>query len=113
MEEDLKPIIVTGVDVSKCEFLTKTGHCRAHMSIMGIDTNKCKCFPNCHFKQLKRKEQENEELRQYHNKCCNEENCNLLKGKEQKLVKIRQILYVYYDDDWKVTREIERVLNGR
>ena len=101
MEEDLKPIIVTGVDVSKCEFLTKTGHCKAHMSIMGIDTNKCKCFPNCYFKQLKRKEQENEE------------NCNLLKGKEQKLVKIRQILYVYYGDDWKATREIERVLNGR
>lgn len=113
MEEDLKPIIVNGVDVGKCEFLTKTGHCRAHMSIMGIDTNKCKCFPNCYFKQLKRKEQENEELRQYHNKCCNEENCNLLKGKEQKLVKIRQILYVYYGDDWKATREIERVLNGR
>ena len=45
MEEDVKPIIVTGVDVSKCEFLTKTGHCRAHMSIMGIDTNKCECFP--------------------------------------------------------------------
>ena len=101
MEEDLKPIIVNSVDVSKCEFLTKTGHCKAHMSIMGIDTNKCECFPNCHYKQLKRKEQENEE------------NCNLLKGKEQKLVKIRQILYVYYGDDWKATREIERVLNGR
>ena len=55
MEEDLKPIIVTGVDVSKCEFLTKTGHCRAHVSIMGTDTNKCECFLNCHYKQLKRK----------------------------------------------------------
>ena len=64
MEEDLKPIIVTGVDVSKCEFLTKTGHCRAHMSIMGIDTNKCECFPNCYFKQLKRKEQECNKLKQ-------------------------------------------------
>ena len=58
MEEDLKPIIVSGVDVSKCEFLTKTGHCRAHVSIMGTDTNKCECFLNCHYKQLKRKEQE-------------------------------------------------------
>lgn len=58
MEEDLKPIIVTGVDVSKCEFLTKTGHCKAHMSIMGIDTNKCECFPNCYFKQLTREKRE-------------------------------------------------------
>lgn len=58
MEEDLKPIIVDGVNVSKCEFLTKTRHCKAQMSIMGTDTNKCGCFPNCHYKQLKRKEQE-------------------------------------------------------
>ena len=58
MEEDLKPIIVTGVDVSKCEFLTKTGHCKAHMSIMGIDTNKCECFPDCYFKQLTREKRE-------------------------------------------------------
>lgn len=90
--------------------------------------------------RLVAKEQENEELRQYHNKCCeenakkleewlekynqvsrdfhngkycNEENCNLLKDKEQKLVNIRQILDIYYDDDWKATREIERVLNGK
>ena len=58
MEEDLKPIIVSDVDVSKCEFLTKTGHCKAHMSIMGTDTNKCECFPNCYFKQLTREKRE-------------------------------------------------------
>ena len=64
MEEDLKPIIVSGVDVSKCEFLTKTRHCRAHMSIMGIDTNKCKCFPNCYFKQLTQEKRECEKAKQ-------------------------------------------------
>lgn len=58
-----KQIIIDGVDVSVCEFLTKTGHCKAQMSIMGIDTNKCKCFPNCYYKQLKRKEQECEGLK--------------------------------------------------
>lgn len=58
-----KQIIIDGVDVSGCEFLTKTVHCKAQMSILGTDTNKCKCFPNCHFKQLKRKEQECEELK--------------------------------------------------
>ena len=53
-----KQVIYNGVDVSTCEFLTKTGHCKAQMSIMGIDANKCKCFPNCYYKQLKAKEQE-------------------------------------------------------
>ena len=53
-----KQVIYNGVDVSMCEFLTKTGHCKAQMSIMGIDANKCKCFPNCYYKQLKAKEQE-------------------------------------------------------
>ena len=58
---DNKPIIIDGVDVSECEVLTKTRHCKAQMSIMGTDTNKCKCFPNCYYKQLKRKEQECEQ----------------------------------------------------
>lgn len=76
-----KQIITDGVNVSTCEFLTKTGHCRAQMSIMGIDANKCNCFPNCYFKQLKRKEQEYEDLRQYHNKCCEE-----FENEKQKLI---------------------------
>ena len=108
-----KEVYINGVDISGCEFCDWKGsdipQCRIRQASFEPT---CKGY-NCYFKQLKRKEQENEELRQYHNKCCNEENCNLLKGKEQKLVKIRQILYVYYGDDWKATREIERVLNGR
>ena len=83
MEEDLKPIIVTGVDVSKCEFLTKTGHCRAHMSIMGIDTNKCECFPNCHYKQLKRKEQEEYETLKLLKNCFDK--ASRLQEKNEKL----------------------------
>ena len=50
-------------------------------------TKKCLQWSNCYYKQLKRK--------------------------EQMLAKIRQILDVYYDDDWKATREIERILNDR
>lgn len=57
-------IIINGVNVSVCEFLTKTGHCKAQMSIMGTDTNKCKCFPNCYFKQLQRKTAECEKYEQ-------------------------------------------------
>ena len=83
MEEDLKPIIVSGVDVSKCEFLTKTGHCKAHMSIMGIDTNKCECFPNCHYKQLKRKEQEEYETLKLLKNCFDK--ASRLQEKNEKL----------------------------
>lgn len=83
MEEDLKPIIVTGVDISKCEFLTKTGHCKAHMSIMGIDTNKCECFPNCHYKQLKRKEQEEYETLKLLKNCFDK--ASRLQEKNEKL----------------------------
>ena len=95
------PNIIDGVDISECEFCDWKGsdisQCRIRQASFEPT---CKGY-NCYYKQLARKEQENEE------------NCNLLKGKEQKLVKIRQILYVYYGDDWKATREIERVLNGR
>ena len=83
MEEDLKPIIVSGVDVSKCEFLTKTGHCRAHVSIMGTDTNKCECFPNCHYKQLKRKEQEEYETLKLLKNCFDK--ASRLQEKNEKL----------------------------
>ena len=58
-----KQIIIDGVDISGCEFLNKTKHCKAQMSIICTDTNKCKCFSNCYYKQLKRKEQECEEFR--------------------------------------------------
>lgn len=77
-------------------------------------------------KTIKTKEQENEELRQYHNKCCeenakkleewldkynqisrdfhngkycNEENCNLLKNKEQELKNICKAFDIEYAID--------------
>lgn len=62
---DKEQIIINGVDVSGCEFLTKTVHCKAQMSIMGTDTNKCRCFPNCYYKQLQRRIAECEELKAY------------------------------------------------
>lgn len=59
-----KQIIIDSIDVNECELLTTTGHCKVQMSIMGTDANKCKCFPNCYYKQLKRKEQECKKLEQ-------------------------------------------------
>lgn len=59
-------IIIDGIDVSKCKYYTdnvdylsnKDWTCRAEMF-----NTCCEDYPNCYFKQLKRKEQECEEYR--------------------------------------------------
>lgn len=132
-----KEIIIDGVDVSECEFLWKEKLPKKVCNNGNLDCN-CKANSDCRFKQLaraknkidymeiyiktvenarnelelelKRKNQEYEELRRHHNKCCeenteklkqwlekynqlsidfyngkycNKENCGLLKAKEQ------------------------------
>lgn len=66
-----KQIIIDGVDVSGCEYCLKMTKYRCTIQ---RDVYKCLCEenPNCYFKQLARKTQECEELREYHNKCCEE-----------------------------------------
>ena len=59
---DEQKTMIDNVDVSECEHLTETRHCKAQMAVMGTDANKCKCFPNCYYKQLARAEQENKRL---------------------------------------------------
>lgn len=59
-----KKIIIDGVDVSECEY-QNYGHCEIDYDEWNgeiIRYNKCQDNPNCHFKQLKRKEQECEEI---------------------------------------------------
>lgn len=60
-----KQIIINNIDVSECEHLTETRHCKAQMAVMGTDANKCKCFPNCYYKQLKRAEQKLAYIKEY------------------------------------------------
>lgn len=60
-------VIINNIDVSECEHLTETRHCKAHMAVMGTDANRCKCFPNCHYKQLVREKQECEKLKKQYN----------------------------------------------
>lgn len=47
-------------------------------------------------------------------KVPSEESCKKceddLQAKEQKLEKIKKVLEVYFDDDWKATREIEKII---
>ena len=124
-------MIIDGIDVSGCDFLAKeddycsySGEYRAYKGQCGCsDEEMCKDHPNCFYKkalkQLKRKEQECKELRQYHNKCCTEfenekrallekynqvsinfyngdycniEHCSLLKAKEQECEQLKEVL---------------------
>lgn len=62
-----KQIIIDGVDVSECEWIREIildseyiCTCNLNKKISGY----CKDNPNCLYKQLKRKEQENKKLRQ-------------------------------------------------
>ncbi len=59
-----KEVIINGIDVSECEHLNYE-HCEIDYDEWNgeiIRYNKCQDNPNCHFKQLKRKEQECEEI---------------------------------------------------
>lgn len=66
-----KEIIIDGVNVSECEYRNWQNFCCCDNSkenegeerITGIGG--CEYNPNCYFKQLKRKEQECEELKQW------------------------------------------------
>ena len=112
-------IIIDGINVSECGFFhPKYKDTDCHIALAFSEEYegcmKCENNPNCYFKQLKHKEQECEELRRYHNKCCkeniekseqwlekynqlsrdfyngkycNKENCSLLKAKEQECEK--------------------------
>ena len=54
-----KQIIIDGVDVSECKYWK--GYCRI-ASLCDYSGHLCEVTPNCYYKQLKRKEQECEEL---------------------------------------------------
>ena len=62
-ENEDKGIIIDGIDVSKCEYCLKMTKYRCSIQ---RDVYKCLCEenPNCHFKQLKRKEPECEKYKQ-------------------------------------------------
>ena len=98
-----KQIIIDGVDVSKCKHYDKGfNYCdQSYLGEGGMLKNTknprhCEWLPNCYYKQLKRKEQEYEELRQYHNKCCEE----FEKEKKEWLEKYDQISRGFYNGDY-------------
>lgn len=61
--EPKNPIVIDGVDVSGCEYCLKMTKCRCTIQ---QDVYKCLCEenPNCYYKQLQRKEQDYEKVKQ-------------------------------------------------
>ena len=84
-----KEIIIDGVDVSECEFLWKE---KLPKKICNNGNLACDCNsnPNCYFKQLKRKNQEYEDLRT-HCKYIDETNKILYNEKVQLLDKNQEL----------------------
>ena len=88
-----KPIMIDGIDVSGCEDYGYRGS--AGYWCHNYD-EPCTDYPNCYFKQLSRKTQECEELRHYHNKCCQEfEN-----EKKELLDKYNQLSRDFYNGEY-------------
>lgn len=87
--------IIDDVDVSECKYfcLNQMGNnCLNHNRGFSMNCNN----NNCYYKQFKRKENELEELRQYHNKCCEE----FKKEKQDLIDKYNQLSITFYNGDY-------------
>ena len=87
--------IIDDVDVSECKYfcLNQMGNnCLNHNRGFSINCNN----NNCYYKQFKRKQNELEELRQYHNKCCTE----FEKEKQDLIDKYNQLSINFYNGDY-------------
>ena len=83
-----------------CEFLNI---CQTDCSGTLEDTETCHCFEL--YKQLKAKDESYEELRQYHNKCC-EDNAKKL---EEWLEKYNQVSRDFHDGDFCNTEKCQQL----
>ena len=87
--------IIDDVDVSECKYfcLNQMGNnCLNHNRGFSMNCNN----NNCYYKQFKRKQNELEELRQYHNKCCTE----FEKEKQDLIDKYNQLSINFYNGDY-------------
>lgn len=87
-------IIIDGVDVSKC--------CYLRYDHIGCDIDQTYCLGNdCCYKQLKRKEQECEELKEKQKELLHDCNSCKFHQYKQALDEIEKIVSAdYYDDSW-------------
>ena len=87
--------MIDDVDVSECKYfcLNQMGNnCLNHNRGFSMNCNN----NNCYYKQFKRKQNELEELRQYHNKCCTE----FEKEKQDLIDKYNQLSINFYNGDY-------------
>ena len=87
--------IIDDDDVSECKYfcLNQMGNnCLNHNRGFSMNCNN----NNCYYKQFKRKQNELEELRQYHNKCCTE----FEKEKQDLIDKYNQLSINFYNGDY-------------
>ena len=87
--------MIDDVDVSECKYfcLNQMGNnCLNHNRGFSMNCNN----NNCYYKQFKRKQNELEELRQYHNKCCEE----FKKEKQDLIDKYNQLSINFYNGDY-------------
>lgn len=87
-----KEIIIDGIDVSKCAYECN-GFCTINFeksNIGMLDCKRCEHYPSCHFKQLKRKEEEVKELNLV-NKRLGAELCGKLQNLYRTLDEIKEI----------------------
>lgn len=127
-----KQIIIDGVNVKDCKRrMGKDNYCRYYKRLCSENNF------NCIWKKYLRREQEYEELRQYHNKCCeefelekqallekynqvskdfyngkycNKENCSLLKAKEQECEELKDKLNCCFCNPYIELNDIEKRL---
>ena len=87
-----KQIIIDGVDVSGCECYTQ--NIKMDCILHPLQSDACKNNPNCYYKQLKRKEQKHEELKEEikHYKQIAQYHGNLSVKYTNKSAKLRQTL---------------------
>lgn len=115
MQEN-KQIIINNVDVSECSELMTDLNCfktEWHSYRNGDYTyEKCSDHPECCYKKvmarLTNKEKEYEELRQYHNKCCQE----FEKEKQNLIDKYNQLSRDFYSGKYCNTEKCE-LLNDK
>ena len=111
-----KQIIIDGVDISKCKHYDEVfNYCdQSYLGEGGLLKNtknpkRCECSPNCYYKQLKRKEQECEELKKnimYKYPQCGEEYLSPIGASlyeennklKQTLTEIKEIVKKAYDE---------------
>lgn len=65
--------IIDGIDVNECEFYGYEGICKLYSG--SVCSKDCSNYPNCNYKQLNRKEQKLEKIKEIVSHCKEQTGC--------------------------------------